>query len=160
LDTVALNGKIYAIGGTANWQSGPDLSTVEEYDPVTDKWTKKTDMSSKRFGISTAVVNGKIYVIGGAKALNGQLSIFSQPEVYDPVTDKWTELADMQVPRLWLSSSAVNGKIYAIGGSLQAGAGAENFSSVVEEYIPEDWQPEAISPRGKLPTRWGEVKSD
>jgi hypothetical protein len=30
----------------------------------------------------------------------------------------------------------------------------------MEEYDPEDWQPETVSPQGKLPTKWGEVKSD
>jgi len=106
-------------------------------------------------------VNGKIYAIGGVEEPKGQPEIFCPPEVYDPATDTWTELADMQVPRIWLSSSAVNGKIYAIGGSLQTDFEADNpdsFSSVVEEFTPEDWQ--LVSPRGKLPTKWGDVKSN
>ena len=154
LDTAAVNGKIYAIGGTANWQNGPNLSTVEEYDPVTDTWTKKGDMLGKRWGVSAAVVNGKIYAIGGYEdpvGPNNQL--FHPPEVYDPATDTWTELADMQVPRKFLSSSVVNGKIYAIGGFDNSG----RTLSIVEEYTPEGW-PFSVSPHGKLPTTWGEMK--
>jgi hypothetical protein len=30
--------------------------------------------------------------------------------------------------------------------------------SIVEEYIPEDWQSAAISPQSKLSTKWGDVK--
>jgi N-acetylneuraminic acid mutarotase len=161
LDTVALNGRIYAIGGIANWANGPCLSTVEEYDPVKDTWTKKANMSAKRLGVSTAVVNGKIYAIGGTENPKGRHpDIFRPPEVYDPATNTWTELADMQIPRLWLSSSAVNGKIYAIGGSLQTDFEADNpdsVSSVVEEFTPEGWR--AVSPRGKLTTTWGETRS-
>jgi len=157
LDAVAVNGRIYAIGGAVVWGKGPDLSTVEEYDPVTDTWTRKADMSAKRLGLSATVVDGKIYAIGGAEI--GQPEIINPPEVYDPATDTWTELADMQVPRIWLSSSTVNGKIYAIGGQLRFGVDNNLYSSVVEEYTPESWQSSAVSPQGKLPTTWGEMKS-
>ena len=65
-DTAAVNGKIYAIGGnTGKWLVGPYLSTVEEYDPVTDIWTKKADMPIERFELAASALNGKIYVVGG-----------------------------------------------------------------------------------------------
>jgi N-acetylneuraminic acid mutarotase len=71
LSTNAVGGKIYAIGGGPNPLVA--LSTVEEYDPKTDTWTKKTDMLEKRFFPSTSVVNGKIYVIGGTQAFPAPL---------------------------------------------------------------------------------------
>ena len=40
LSTSVVNGKIYAIGGMRNANSGP-LSVVEEYNPETDTWTTK-----------------------------------------------------------------------------------------------------------------------
>ncbi|MEK7397060.1 MAG: sigma-70 family RNA polymerase sigma factor, partial [Candidatus Poribacteria bacterium] len=40
LSACSINGKIYAICGA---RVGGPLSTVEEYDPVTDKWTRKAD---------------------------------------------------------------------------------------------------------------------
>ena len=154
LATAAVNGKIYAIGGTANWEKGPDLSVVEEYDPVTDTWTKKADMLFKRYRLSVAVVNGNIYAIGGFEDPGGPANFFHPPEVYDPATNTWTELTDMQVPRQFLSSSTVNGKIYAIGGW-----GEDNKAlSLVEEYTPEGW-PFSVSPHGKLSTTWGEMKT-
>ncbi len=66
-----------------------------------------------------------------------------------------------------VSTSVVDGKIYAIGGTLAMGGGSR--LSTVEEYIPEELQPEeqpeeqpvsSVSPQGKLPTKWGWVKSD
>jgi N-acetylneuraminic acid mutarotase len=114
-------------------------------------------MSAKRIGVSATVVNGKIYVIGGAEWPEGQNEIIPPPEVYDPATDTWKELPDMQIPRMWLSSSAVNGKIYAIGGSLRQGWDDNALSAVVEEFTPGDWQP--VSPQDKLPTKWGEIRS-
>jgi N-acetylneuraminic acid mutarotase len=47
LSTCVVDDKIYAVGGipTKTW---PAFSTVEEYDPVTDTWTKKGDMPVPR----------------------------------------------------------------------------------------------------------------
>ena len=61
-----VNNKIYAIGGAGpNWAAGEIFSIVEEYDPKTDTWTKKTDMPTLGTDVSSGVVNGRIYVIGG-----------------------------------------------------------------------------------------------
>jgi len=51
-----------------------------------------------------------------------------------------------------LSTSAVNGKIYAIGGTL--GSPWDGISTV-EEY-DTGFMP--VNPVGKLPTLWGEIK--
>ena len=75
-------------------------------------------------------------------------------EEYDPVMDTWKRKADIPTRRQFPSACAVNGKIYTIGG------GHGQSFSTVEEYTPEDWQPKAVSPQGKIPTKWGEVKSD
>ncbi|HCO97053.1 MAG TPA: hypothetical protein DIU00_24455 [Phycisphaerales bacterium] len=40
----------------------------------------------------------------------------STVEAYDPATDVWTRKASMPTAKQFLSSSVVNGKIYAIGG--------------------------------------------
>jgi RNA polymerase sigma factor (sigma-70 family) len=122
-----VNGKIYIIGGTELWPN--PLSTVEEYNPVTDTWAKKSDMPSRRGIHSASAVNGKIYVIGGAIS---PASAVSTVEEYDPEMDTWLKKTDMPTPRAAFSTSAVNGKIYAIGGwrpGMQV--------STVEEYDPE-----------------------
>ena len=144
LSASAVNGKIYAIGGRAGTFQNPiDLSTVEEYDPATDTWTKKSDLPNVRYFLSTSVVDDKVYAIGGgpnARAI----------EEYDPTTDTWIGRASMPTGRNMLATSAANGKIYAIGG----GSGL----STVEEYTPEGWQSSPVSPQGKLPTKWGKEK--
>jgi len=62
LSASVVNGIIYAIGGQNI--AGTIFSTVEAYDPKTDKWTKKADLPKGRFG-STCVVNNKVYAIAG-----------------------------------------------------------------------------------------------
>jgi hypothetical protein len=112
---------------------GGGLKRVEEYDPVTDTWTKKADMPTGRFALptSSSAVDGKIYVIGGCTSMT---TAVSTNEEYDPAADTWTTKADMPAARCLLSTSAVNGKIYVIGGSTTAWPW-EHYSTV-EEYDP------------------------
>jgi N-acetylneuraminic acid mutarotase len=146
LCTSAVDGKIYAIGGSPDFNK--IISTVEEYDPVTDEWTKKSDMPTARVYFSTSVVNGKIYAIGGQSdwwAL--PTKTLSTVEEYDPIANKWTRKADMPTARMELSTSAVNGRIYAIGG-WSLGLGKGNILSTVEEYDPiaNKWTEKADMP--------------
>jgi len=58
-------------------------------------------------------------------------------------------------PKAELSTSAVDEHIYAIGGV--TGWDYSGILSLVEEYDPESI---AVEPREKLPTKWGEAKSE
>lgn len=152
LSASAVNGKIYAMGGfTHHVDLGNAI--VEEYDPAADKWTRKTDMPGIRRPFSSVAANGRIYAIGGALAV-WPCPRVSTVEEYDPITDKWAGKDDMPTPRTYLGLGAVNGKIYAIGGSTDDGP-----VSTVEEYTPGS-QGDNVNFRGKLPTKWGEVKSE
>lgn len=145
---ITFNNKIYCFGGLA--KAGPMvngmnkeevyLSSVEEYDPVTNKWTKKADMPTGRAGLSTSVVNGFIYALGGQIASGEKVYLTEKPislsivEKYDPITDKWTKISDMPTARYAISTAEVNGKIYVLGGSEDA----VKPCSIVEEFTPEN----------------------
>jgi hypothetical protein len=58
-------------GGTSN---GDALATLEEYDPITDTWTRKANMPTARWGLSSSAVDGKIYAVGGALVSNVAVS--------------------------------------------------------------------------------------
>jgi N-acetylneuraminic acid mutarotase len=68
--------------------------------------------------------------IGGV--VDGKVVGLSTMEVYDPATDTWTKKADMPTPRYIYGPSAVNGKIYAIGGWVNFWGNQR--TSTVEEY--------------------------
>ncbi len=141
LSTSAVNGKIYAMGGErVAGGFGLVVPTVEEYDPVTNKWTKKADMPPPRSGLSASMVNGKIYTIGGSAK-------FVTVNEYNPSTDKWTNKADIPTRRGYLSTSVVNGKIYVVGGW----DGMDKFFSTVEEYDPstDTWTKKASMPTAR-----------
>ncbi|MGB9595195.1 MAG: Kelch repeat-containing protein [Candidatus Poribacteria bacterium] len=144
---VAFNNKIYCFGGLA--KAGPMangrnkeeiyLSSVEEYDPITDKWTKKADMPTGRAGLSASVVDGFIYAMGGQTASGEKVFLAERPislstvEKYDPITDKWTKISNMPTARYALTTAVVNNKIYVFGGSEDT----IKPCSKVEEFTPE-----------------------
>jgi len=127
LGVAAVNGKIYAIGGSnasgfapsigghavlGNRDIGGYLGTNEEYDPETDMWTFKTSMPTPRIVFATATYQGKIYCIGG-KTSDGYTGV---NEVYDPAMDTWETKTSMLTARGWLTANVVDDKIYLIGG--------------------------------------------
>jgi len=157
--TSAVNGKIYAIGGSKTLlaENLCGLSVVEEYDPMLDKWTKKTDMPTPRQRLGSASVNGKIYAVGGENPGDPK-GIFSTVEEYDPATDTWTRKADMLTRRSAEPSEFIisaNGRIYAIGGhNLQ-----QDPLSTVEEYdvSKNTWTMKASMPRERVQFATSEV---
>jgi RNA polymerase sigma factor (sigma-70 family) len=108
-------------------------------------WTRKADMPTARWGLSTSVVNGRIYAIGGAVAPQNYTP---RVEEYDPVKDEWKEKADMPTRRAFPSTAVVDGKIYAIGG--YGGGGIE--CATVEEYDPvkDEWTKKADMPTPRM----------
>jgi len=127
LGVAAVNGKIYAIGGSnasgfapsiggsavlGNRDIGGHVGTNEEYDPETDTWTYKASMPTPRIVFATAVYQNKIYCVGG-KTSDGVTGV---NEVYDPATDTWETKTSMLTARGWLTANVVGDKIYLIGG--------------------------------------------
>jgi RNA polymerase sigma factor (sigma-70 family) len=153
LSTSVVNGIIYAIGGGG---AGPH-SNVEAYDPTMDTWIQKEDMPTARSGLSASVVDGIIYAIGGN--IGGEAGFkIATVEAYNPAEDTWTPKADMPTARIALSTSVVNGYVYAIGGWSQV---PNEPTNAVEEFDPGTPSGgKAVEPTGKLPTKWGHVKSD
>ena len=140
LGVAAVNGKIYAIGGTTESGFVPNaygsqvytyttngVGTNEEYDPETNTWTYKASMPTPRLAFATAVYKNKIYCIGG----QANRSYTGINEVYDPTTDTWETKTPMPTPRNWVTANVVNGKIYLMGGYTP-------YSSTLNEvYDPE-----------------------
>jgi N-acetylneuraminic acid mutarotase len=110
------NGKLYVIGGFGYMPFGNPPGLVYEYDPATDKWTKKKILPLKVHHQAQAVVNNKIYILGGCKkGIFGDDAVDNNWE-YDPATDTYKAMAPIPGPRCSAVAEAVNGKVYLIGG--------------------------------------------
>ena len=146
---------IYAIGGSGwppDGQGGPALTTIEVYHPKTNRWRKKPDMPNLRWVFSSVVVADKIYLIGGTDLQAGDRRP-APVEVYEPATERWRVIAVRPTVKSPFGVAAVNGKIYVFGGKTED----RELSPIVEVF---DTGARPIEARGKLPTRWGELKAE
>lgn len=140
---VGLNDKIFAIAGTGEYANvSYSNNAVLEYNPASDTWMAKKQMTTERGNVATAVYQNKIYVIGGSGGLN---------QVYDPATDTWENRASMPAIRNYLEANVVNGKIYLIGGDIVDESGAYAIPTGVNEvYDPanDSWTTKTPMPIG------------
>ena len=137
------------------------------------QWEKKAEIprmgaiTGGAWWLGAEAVNGKIYAFGGQKwkgrdkdgRLDQSWTLHWTVFEYDVEKDKWTRLNDkLPTERSILSTSVVDGRIYAIGGWRGGCCGP---TPVVEAYTPDGWPfPKAfsVSPQGKLATKWGAIK--
>ena len=150
LGVVAVNGKIYAIGGTtASGQYPPDcfaggfVGTNEEYDPQTDTWTTKASMPTPRDYFAITAYQNKIYCIGGAIGFTvDQWGLFHSyvasgvNEVYDTVTSTWETITPMPVIGMKIQAHVINGKIYVMGVAFTYVYDPENDSWTSKTRMP------------------------
>jgi serine/threonine protein kinase len=139
-----INGIIYAAGG---FEDTSGFSTINEaYDPSTDRWTERAPMPVAREmrGSNNAVIGGKLYVIGG----NARGECTNLNQAYDPKTDSWTTKAPMPTPRCHMAVVALNGLIYALGGTNTNGS---IRYATVEIYNPstDTWTTAPGMPTGR-----------
>jgi N-acetylneuraminic acid mutarotase len=149
LGVAAVNGKIYAIGGSNESGFAPSMpgssvysskdavGTNEGYDPATDMWTFKKPMPTPRLHFAIAAYQNKIYCIGGYTS-DGVTGV---NEVYDTETDTWETKTPMPTARRGLTANIVGDKIYLIGGTLNG--------TLNEVYDPETdtWTTKTPSPK-------------
>lgn len=87
---VALNGKIYCVGGQHSQEAAQDAQReVNCYDPATGTWTRVADLPVVRShtNASTFVMDGRIIVLGGESGYNlPQSTIYA----YDPALNTWS----------------------------------------------------------------------
>jgi N-acetylneuraminic acid mutarotase len=128
---VALNGKMYVMGG---WADGKAAGVNYEYNPTTDTWTKKQPMPRPAHHAALAAANGKIYVMGGfvppkdsAIPVGGAWEPIDNAWEYDPTADSWKSLPPLPGKRGSALAAEVGGKIYVIGGATTADGAKDPF---------------------------------
>lgn len=77
-----LHGCLYVVGG---FDDNSPLSSVERYDPRSNKWDYVAALTTPRGGVGIATVMGKIFAVGGH---NGN-AYLNTVEAFDPVLNRW-----------------------------------------------------------------------
>jgi N-acetylneuraminic acid mutarotase len=125
----AANGKLYVFSGLIPLWHPAGL--VYEYDPATNRWTKKKPMALPSHHVAFCEHDGKIYAFGGfvypdPPAPAGWVPINNAWE-YDPRNDSWKALAAMPTKRGAAVATEADGKIYVIGGATTAPGAKEPY---------------------------------
>jgi large repetitive protein len=146
---VALDGKVYAFGGsTAPFSGAVDNAAV--FDPTTSSWSLLPDMPTARGGATAQVLDNKIYVLGGLDIDGDSLSTV---EVYDPLTNQWSSEAPLQTRRDNLGSAVVDDVLHVFGGRTRNSDGSvvNNTLNTMEIYNPtlDSWSFGAPMPTGR-----------
>jgi len=124
LNLIALNEKLYAIGGRIE-NFSQNVQTIFSLDlhEQNAKWRTLPLMPVPRSGTQAAVLDGKIFVFGGEK-FGG---VFNNTEMFDPVTERWSELTPMPVGRHGTGAVTLGNMIYIpAGGPLNGGEAQTN----------------------------------
>jgi hypothetical protein len=125
---------------------------AEAYDITTGVWSDLPPSDVERTGVAAVLLDGLVYVLGGLGFHeDGEGAVLDVAEVYDPVANTWTRIADMGLEREEPCAVAHNGFVYALGGCEYGG----NDLAYAEKYCPikRQWErlpemPEAIACAG------------
>ncbi len=93
-----VNNRVYIFGGFNDFASPTESVQTWEWDPTTNFWTRKGDMSLGRAYIDTAVVDGKIYAFGGDIYNGSSLIAQTKAEVFNPITGFWDDAGVLDLP--------------------------------------------------------------
>lgn len=109
--------KAYVGTGVNGASQTVDLKDFWEYNPATDKWTRKADFGGDaRDNASSFSFNGKGY-IGMGKSGNYPFVYYKDLWEYDPSTDVWTKKADYPgIARTATAGFSIGAKGYIGGG--------------------------------------------
>jgi N-acetylneuraminic acid mutarotase len=110
---VTIDGKLYAVGGTAYQDA--QIRRNEVYDPATDHWTELAPMPSGTHHVALVTQNGKIYAFGGFTAAAHGAPVDVAFE-YDLKSDSWRTLPSLSGPRGSPAAVALGGKLHVVGG--------------------------------------------
>jgi N-acetylneuraminic acid mutarotase len=126
----AVNGKIYVIGGRTGHAfilTATNTDVVEEYNPLSDTWNgPKERMPTARSGGVSGTDGRRIYVAGGEVTTQELVGAFRAIEAYDPLTNSWSTLPSMPMPRHGVAGAVIGNRLHLVSGMIQS-AGALVF---------------------------------
>ncbi|CAF2445769.1 unnamed protein product [Rotaria sp. Silwood2] len=109
--TVSINDMIYVVGG---YNRCDCLETIEQFDPIENKWKLLSfPMTRRRGRVSASIVDGKIYVCGGS---DGQKEL-NTAECFDLKSmNKWSMIKELATPVAHSAMCSDDNYVYLIGG--------------------------------------------
>lgn len=106
-------GKLYMIGGS---QGERACRSVWAFNPRFNRWEMAASMKVAREFAAAGVIAGRIYVLGGCLPGSSMNGAASWAEVYDPLTNQWSNIPSPPDKRYkWMHGYAVlHDKLFAV----------------------------------------------
>ena len=137
----AFTDKVFIFGGKANdsfgWQGE---NTCFEFDTSNRWFSKLAPMGVGRVGAACAVFQETVVVCGGGAFAGAFFDIMRHAERYQPWSNRWARMPDMNSPRRGHKLVAVGSKLYAVGGQHDNEPACEvydgrEFTSIICPFI-------------------------
>jgi hypothetical protein len=105
---------------------GHEHDVVEEYDPLSDTWNAQgADADRSKRSVSAPTAAGSTWQ--GVEITTQELvGAFRAIEAYDPLTNSWSTLPSMPMPRHGAAGTVIGNRLYLVSGMIQS-AGALVF---------------------------------
>jgi N-acetylneuraminic acid mutarotase len=121
---VGLGGKLYVAGGRAGLldtnNDTPPSDEFDRYDPASEEWERlpPLPLGAGFMGITTAA--GKVVIVGGEDQQHWEDGGgWATPSAwaFDPRSDRWQRLPDLNIERRGMGAATVGDRIYVLMGS-------------------------------------------
>lgn len=107
------------------WGAIGPPTDANSWDPATGAFTTVTTSSNIFCAALSMLADGRTIVVGGHQNPSGEAGI-KDTNVYDPVSETWTHLRNMQYARWYPSTTTLaDGRVVAISGQISAGVWAD-----------------------------------
>lgn len=130
ITAATVDGTIYVMGGRS-----PLETDVHRWDADTNAWIPLPPMTFPRSGHAAASYEGRLVVFGGEDLFRTPArpdGLFPEVEIYDPNTNRWTQIDDMAAPRHGIAAVTVGNRIYVPGGADVIGFGRVDTNDALE----------------------------
>lgn len=122
--TLLKDGRVLITGGHKGRRAAITIySSAEIYNPATGVFTSAADLTVKRHKHDAIMLDdGRVLIIGGSDERDSR-GAYSTVEIYNPKTNSFTKIGDMNLSRYKLQGTTVllkNGKILIAGGANRA----------------------------------------
>ena len=118
LPLIAVEGRLYAVGGRAAGQDELRIGAIAEvWDRSADSWQRLPDLPTPRSGLAGCSVPGGLVVAGGERSTG----IVAAVDYFDVARGQWSALPDLPHPVHGAGLCWVDGVLHILGGSTVAG---------------------------------------
>lgn len=119
--TLLANGEVLAVRGSNDVDLMTTLSSTEIYNPASGQWRVAGDSGEGSvYHSATLLPDGKVMVVGGNTGGIGGDLILSSVHLFDPASEKWSDMPALQAKRYEHSATLLaNGDALIVGGSDQ-----------------------------------------